>query len=111
MSAEVSSRASQIQAFLYKWTPRAIAVGIGGYYGLGVAYEMGMMAAADRIAIRVIRHFVGYMGVGALMPTFPAYASWSVRITLGIATGILYDLSARCTNYAYSQILCSGVAN
>lgn len=90
--------------FLVKWTPRAIAVAIGGYYGLGIAYELGLMAAIDQIAIQVIKNLMGYAGVGAMMPTVQWYSAWAVRIVMGIAAGILYDLAEKATICFYERI-------
>lgn len=77
--------------FMMKWTPRAIAVAIGGYYGLGIAYDYGLMAVIDKIAIDVIKHFAGYAGVGALMPTVQWHAAWVVRVIIGLSFGFIYD--------------------
>jgi len=86
-------------SFLKKWTPRAIAVGIGGYYGLGIAYEAGVMALIDQIAIQTIKHYLGYAGVGALMPTVQWHAAWSVRIVIGLIAGAIYDVVERALKY------------
>jgi len=74
-----------------KWTPRVISVLIGGYYGLGIAYEVGLMALIDQVAIQVIKHFSGYAGLGALMPTVQWHAAWIVRGLFGVCAGVLYD--------------------
>ncbi len=86
-------------AFLFKWTPRAIAVAIGGYYGLGIAYECGLMALIDQVAIQVIKHFAGYAGIGAFMPTVQWYAALGARITIGLCVGVIYDLVERSLFY------------
>jgi hypothetical protein len=86
--------------FILKWTPRTIVAGFAGYYSLGVAYEMGVMAAIDRIAIRILRHFMGYAGIGAFMPTFQWYSAWSVRIVSALGAGLLYDLTERIIRLA-----------
>ncbi len=89
----------RISHFALRWTPRLIVMGFVGYYSLGVAYEKGIMAAIDRVAIRILRHYVGYAGLGALMPTFQWYAAWSVRALAVIGAGLLYDLIERIILY------------
>ena len=97
----------KITGFLFTWTPRAIAVAVGGYYGLGIAYELGLMAMIDRIAIQIIKHFFGYAGIGALMPTVQWYSAWAARIAIGLATGLLYDLAERCAKRCFKQSFCA----
>lgn len=92
IAVEKPSSNEGVKTFVIKWTPRVIAVAIGGYYGLGIAYELGLMALIDRVAIQIIKHFLGYAGVGALMPTVQWYAAWGTRITMGFAVGLIYDL-------------------
>lgn len=89
--------------FALKWTPRTIVAGFAGYYSLGVAYEMGIMAAIDRIAIRILRHFMGYAGIGAFMPTFQWYSAWGVRVASALGAGILYDLTERIIRLAMTR--------
>lgn len=84
-----------MKSFLLTWTPRAIAVGVGGYYGLGLAYSSGLMAAIDKLAIPIIQHQLGYIGLGAIMPTFQWYAAWSARITFGALFALLYNIIER----------------
>ena len=55
--------------FMTKWTPKAIAVAVGRYYSLGIAYDFGLMALIDKISIEVIKHFARYVGLSAFMPT------------------------------------------
>ena len=106
---KIPSRKTTVD-FLIKWTPRAIAVFVGGYYGLGIAYEWGLMAKIDRIAIRIIKHFFGYAGIGALMPTAQWYCAWGVRIGIGLCTGIGYDLIEKCAKACYRRrpLFCTG---
>ena len=85
----------RISYLALRLAPRLIVLGFAGYYSLGVAYEKGIMAAIDRVAIRILRHYVGYAGLGAIMPTFQWYAAWSVRALAAIGAGILYDLIER----------------
>ncbi len=89
--------------FFMKWTPRAISVAIGGYYGLGIAYDFGLMALIDKIAIQVIKHFSGYAGIGALMPSVQWHAAWAVRVVIGISAGALYDIIERCMKVCYAK--------
>jgi hypothetical protein len=93
---ETASFTSQATAFLTKWTPRAAAVAIGGYYGLGIAYDLGLLALIDQIAIQVLKTSFGYVGIGAIMPSFQWYAGWAVRIGIGLGVGLLYDLAEKC---------------
>ena len=88
---------------LLKWTPRAIAVAFGAYYGLGIAYDLGLMAILDRFAIHILKQTVGYAGLGALMPTFQWYMAISVRCFFGLIAGLSYDLIARAIRLALPQ--------
>jgi hypothetical protein len=81
--------------FALRWTPRAIVAGLGGYYSLGIAYDRGIMAAIDRIAIPVLRKTMGHVGMGAVMPTFQWYSAWGVRFISALGAGLLYDLAER----------------
>lgn len=90
--------------FSLKWGPRVLIVGFAGYYSLGVAYHWGVMAAIDRIAMDILVHQVGYAGIGAIMPTFQWYAAWGVRITVGLAAGVVYDVFARVIYAVYEWI-------
>ena len=87
--------------FAITWTPRAIVSGLAGYYCLGIAYGIGIMAKIDGVAIPILRSSVGYAGIGAFMPTFQWYSAWAVRIVASIAAGILYDLIERIVRAAY----------
>lgn len=77
------------------WTPRIIVAAVAGYYSLGIAYETGLMAEIDKIAIQILKNWVGYAGLGALMPTFQWYSAWAVRFIAGAVAGLLYDLLER----------------
>jgi len=90
-----SSTGEKVANFVIKWTPRAIVVTIGGYYGLGIAYELGLMALIDQVAIQAIKHVVGYAGIGALMPTVQWYSAWGARIAIGLGAGVIYDLAEK----------------
>ena len=96
------SELSGMKPLLIKWAPRVIAVAIGGYYGLGIAYELGLMALIDQIAIPILKHFFGYAGVGAFMPTVQWYAAWGMRVTIGLAAGFIYDRMAKSARSALS---------
>lgn len=96
---------NQWTQFFFKWTPRAIVAGFAGYYSLGVAYDIGIMARIDYHAIKAFRHFFGYAGIGAFMPTFQWYSAWSVRIASACIAAATYDLALRVAEYANS--LCS----
>lgn len=100
-----TSLSNQVSEFLIHWTPRAVTAAIGGYYGLGIAYELGIMAAIDAIAIQTLKHFVGYAGIGALMPTAQWYSAWGVRIAIGLIAGFAYDLAERCALCTYSRLV------
>ena len=91
--------------FVLKWTPRAIIAGLAGYYSLGIAYDKGLMAAIDRIAIYIFRHTFGFVGMGAFMPSFQWYSAWAVRIVAAFAAGILYDLAERVAIAAYRNLM------
>jgi hypothetical protein len=99
-----TDRQEGVAQFLLKWTPRAIAVFVGGYYGLGIAYEFGLMAVIDRYAIQLLKHFVGYAGVGALMPTVQWHAAIGVRIGMGLGTGLIYDVIERSAVYCCASL-------
>ncbi len=90
--------------FFVKWTPRAIVMLTAGYYGLGIAYELGLMAAIDQVAMQILKHLFGYVGIGAMMPTVQWYSAWGVRIALAIAAGLLYDLAERLAQYVYTLV-------
>jgi hypothetical protein len=93
-----------ITDFFLKWTPRAIAATVGGYYGLGIAYELGLMALIDQVAIQILKNIVGYAGIGALMPTVQWYTASAMQVIIGIGSGFLYDLAERCAKYVYAQM-------
>ncbi len=81
---------------LGKITPAFVAAGLTGFYILGYAYANGWMMAIDQIAIKIMRHYdIGYMAIGALMPTVQWYAAWGVRTTAGIAAGLFFELMRR----------------
>ena len=95
----------QAKQFIFRWTPRAFVACIGGYYSLGVAYEYGIMASIDKIAIPIIKNHVGYIGLGAAMPTFQWYSAWAVRVSAAVTSSFLYDLTLRILNYLKSFLL------
>lgn len=85
----------------FRWAPRAIVAGFVGYYSLGFAYERGVMAAIDRVAIPILLQTLGYAGIGAFMPTFQWYSALTVRLIAALAAGILYDLAERVVLFIY----------
>jgi hypothetical protein len=85
----------------FRWTPRAGVAFYAGYYSLGFAYEKGVMAAIDRIAIPILLRAFGYAGIGAFMPTFQWYSALSVRLVAALAAGILYDLAERIVLFVW----------
>jgi hypothetical protein len=97
------SRTEQVAAFIGKWGPRAIAVAVGGYYGLGIAYDLGFMALIDQVAIQVIKNVLGYAGIGALMPTLQWYSAWAARILCGVVVGVAYDLLEKGVKSCWNQ--------
>jgi hypothetical protein len=94
----------QAISIAFRWTPRTIVAGLGGYYSLGIAYEHGIMAFIDRLAIAVLRKNMGYVAIGAFMPTLQWYSAWAVRLTAAIMTGLLYDLTERVAIAAYTTL-------
>ncbi len=93
--------------FTLKWAPRAIVAGVAGYYSLGFAYDKGIMAAIDRLAISIFRHTVGYTGIGAFMPAFQWYSAWGVRMTAALGAGVLYDVIERVVRSASTSFTTS----
>lgn len=77
-----------------KWGPQIIICGLAGYYSLGWAYKVGLMAAIDRIVIPILIDYfnVGYIALGALMPTIQWYSAWTVRITAALIADAIYEL-------------------
>lgn len=94
----------QTAQFFLTWTPRIIVAGFAGYYSLGIAYDVGIMAAIDRLAISILRDSIGYAGIGAAMPTFQWYSAWAVRTVAAGGAGLIYDLLERLTVFVYSQL-------
>ncbi len=92
------------KAMLLKWTPRLLVATFAGYYCLGMLYDYGVLAAIDKVAIVVVKHFVGYAGVGAAMPTIQWYCAWGARMAVAAAAGIGYDITERFALYVYHKI-------
>ncbi len=95
---------SQASEFFFKWGPRVLVAAIAGYYSLGIAYEWGIMASIDKIAIPILKNSVGYAGIGAVMPTFQWYSAWGVRTVSAFGAGLLYDVGERIVLYAYHSL-------
>jgi len=76
-------------------------MGLVGYAALGYAYELGLMAEIDKIAIPIIKSYVGYMGLGAAMPVFQWYAAWAVRISAALTAEALFELAILVVRSAY----------
>lgn len=87
----------------FKWTPRALVAGIAGYYSLGYAYQYGIMAKIDRVAIPILIKSVGTMGLGAAMPRFQWYSAWGVRMASALGAGLIYDIFDRCISAVYKK--------
>ncbi len=90
--------------FAIKWTPRVIvtvAIGCCGYYSLGWAYQVGLMARIDQIAIRILLPQVGYIGLGAMMPTVQWYSAWSVRAVVVVSITFIYGQCEKVSIAAY----------
>lgn len=102
--ASPPSDLKEVFQFAVKWTPRAIVAGLAGYYSLGIAYHMGIMAAIDRIAMHIFLPSLGYMGMGFFMPTFQWYSAWGVRVLAAIGAGFLYDLAEKIFRAAFNAI-------
>ncbi|MES2273762.1 MAG: hypothetical protein V4487_06185 [Chlamydiota bacterium] len=100
--------AENVKQFVCTWGPRTIAAAFAGYYCLGFAYQIGLMAAIDKIAIPILVHSVGYAGLGALMPHFQWYAALGVRILSATIAAFLYDLVKEICKYAIRKF--SGTA-
>lgn len=98
---DFQTRASE---FLLTWTPRLIFAAVAGYYSLGIAYDVGLMAAVDRVAIDILKNIVGYAGIGAVMPTFQWYAAWGVRVTAAAGGAAIWDLSFRTGRFFYHKV-------
>lgn len=101
---QVDHSKDQIIPFFIKWTPRALAMTAGGYYGLGIAYEWGFLALIDQVAIRILKGLFGYVGVGAMMPTVQWYSAWAVRVIFGLTCGVVYDSIEKCVGFCTSKI-------
>lgn len=95
MTNSLNSTTYKKTRFFIRWTPRLVVVLLAGYYSLGIAYDTGVMAACDRVAISLLKEWFGYVGIGAMMPPFQWYSAWGFRCIAGICAGIIYDLLER----------------
>lgn len=82
---------------LGRLTPRIAVAALAGFYVLGYAYANGWMMAIDQIAINIMRNHLemGYIAIGAIMPTVQWYMAWGVRAVAALAAGLYYDLMER----------------
>lgn len=103
MNAVNLSPSEKITTFLIKWTPRAVVVLVAGYYGLGIAYEYGLMALVDKVSMQGLKYFFGYAGIGALMPTAQWYSAMGVRVMIGCSVGVVYDLAEKSLKYGWNR--------
>ena len=91
MGISISNGAKEWGQFSAKWGCRALAAGFTGYYSLGYAYRIGLMAAIDRIAISLIVKRVGYAGLGAAMPWVQRCAAHAVYLIGASAGACMYE--------------------
>ena len=84
-----------------KLAPRIIIGGLAAYYSLGLAYNMGLMAVIDKFAIKILLPNVGYIGLGAVMPTVQWYTAWTARLIVGTVAAFLYDLCEKIATLVY----------
>lgn len=94
---------SKIRDLITNYAPKATVVLVVGYYSLGIAYSIGLMAVIDKIAIGIILHYAGYAGVGKLMPSFQQYSSWGVRGAAMLAAGFVFDLAIKVGKQIYNS--------
>lgn len=91
-----------------QWSgPRILVAGVFARFSLGIAYEKDIMYKIDRAAIVILRHTVGRVGIGTVMPTFQWYAAWGVRISAAIIGGLIYDLVEKIVRYIYNVLMIS----
>lgn len=102
---ECNSYFQQFTNFTLKYTPRAVVALYCGYYCLGVAYSSGLMAAIDKVAIKILVKQVGYVGLGAVMPTFQWYSAWAVRLAAALIGTLIYDLIEKIAKASYRWLL------
>lgn len=96
---------STTTTFAFKLTPRLIVSTVAGYYCLGYAYEKGVMAQIDKIAMPIMISYLGRGGMAAFMPTFQKYSAWGVRIVSALAAALIYDLCERILTAAWRAII------
>lgn len=70
----------QLTKFAVIYGPRLIILGLVGYASLGFCYHIGLIGYITELAIPIIKNQVGYIGLGAVMPTFQWYLAWGVRV-------------------------------
>lgn len=94
---------NQPVTFILRWPPRVIVMSAAGFYSLGYAYEIGLMARIDREAIKILIPRVGYIGLGASMPVVQKYSAWTIRALSALLAGIVYDVSERFFCFAWKK--------
>jgi hypothetical protein len=91
-------------ALTISWrSPQVLFAAVAGYCSLGMAYESGLMAAIDKVAIKVLIKHVGYIGLGAAMPAFQWYAAWGIRVVACVIAAALYELCLRIVSACYHR--------
>ena len=74
-----------------KTCPQIIFATLAGYYSLGLAYSTGLMSKIDKIAIHIMRsNNMGYIAIGAAMPTVQWYAALLVRLAAAASAALIY---------------------
>jgi len=98
-----SSFADWTRQLVLQWTPRIIVVTLASYYSLGIAYEIGIMASIDKVAISMLKKSVGYAGIGTFMPTFQFYSAYAVRIIAAFIAERLYNLIEKICLFVFDR--------
>lgn len=84
--------------------PRTIIGLAAGFYCVGYLYANGWMALADKATMYVMRDYLNmsYIAIGALAPTIQWYTQHTIRIGVGIAAALAYDLMERVVILSFS---------
>ena len=78
---------------------------VGGLYGLGFCYKLGVMARIDQIAMPILINWFGYAGLGAIMPTFQWYSAAAVRFCCAAVAGAVCLLIQKIACYLWGVFL------